>query len=334
MGGYRQPKPHPQSDQTKAPDASTMQPRTRLILTATATFFAGLLTGATVFSDVLRSEPPPVGQPAAEPPEPPLSAATVSIDVPEPPAAAEPPPVPPPEPEPPVAEPPVLTPEMADEIQARIKELTAGWGRMQAELAELRQRVAMVEQREPEPDEAADSGTRPNRPATPAEQRDALLRAGVTPELADDIIWRRSQLSIARLELRDDAARNDWLGTDRYRQELRKLNDQQVSIEDEIGLDAYDRYLYETGQSNRVAVDSVLPGSAGEESGLLPGDVIERYDGSQVLDFNDLREATSAGERGALVPVSVVRGGERLELWLPRGPIGIGLDATRLDPNG
>lgn len=307
-----------------------MQPRTRLILTATATFFAGLLTGATVFSDVLRSEPP-AGQPAAgPPPEPPLSAANVSIDAPGPTAAPEPPPAPPAEPEPLVAEPPVLTPEMADEIQARIEELTAGWGRMQAELADLRQRVALVEQREPEPE---DADTRRIRPATPAEQRDALLRAGVTPEVADDIIWRRSQLSIARLELRDDAARNDWLGTARYREELRKLNEQEISIEDEIGLDAYDRYLYETGQSNRVAVDSVLPGSAGEESGLLPGDVIERYDGAQVLDFNDLRSATSAGERGALVPVSVVRGGERLELWLRRGPIGIGLDATRLDPN-
>jgi hypothetical protein len=311
-----------------------MQPRTRLILTASATFFAGLLTGATVFSDVLRSEPPPAERAVPEPPpEAPLSAAKVSIEAPEPAAAPEPPPPPPAEPEPPVAEPPVLTAEMADEIEARIAELTAGWGRMQAELAELRQRIALVERREPEPEDSGEADPRRSRPATPAEQRDALLRAGVTPEVAEDIIWRRSQLSLAQLDLRDDAARNGWLGTDRYRQELRRLNEQRVSIEDEIGLDAYDRYLYETGQPNRVAVESVLPGSAGEESGLLPGDIIERYDSTQVLDFNDLREATSAGERGALVPVSVVRGGERLELWLQRGPIGIGLDATRLDPN-
>jgi hypothetical protein len=301
-----------------------MQQRTRLILTATATFFVGLLTGATVFSDVLRIEPE---SPVEAVPEAPLSAARVGAVEPAPepePAAA---------PEPPTVEPPAVSPEVTEALQARVAELTAGWGRMQAELAELRQRIALVEQRAPEPADEPESTGRQNRPATPAEQRDVLVRVGVAPEVADDIIWRRSQLSLARLELRDEATRNGWLRTDRYREELRKINEQRVSIEDEIGIDAYDRYLYETGQPNRVAVESVLPGSAGEESGLLPGDVIERYDATQVLDFNDLRDATSTGERGELVPVSVMRDGQRLELWVPRGPIGIGLDATRQDPS-
>jgi S1-C subfamily serine protease len=139
---------------------------------------------------------------------------------------------------------------------------------------------------------------------------------------------------LARLELYDEASRNGWLRSDRYRDELRRINEQRVSIEDEIGIDAYDRYLYETGQPNRVAVESVLPGSAGEESGLLPGDVIQRYGDVKVLDFQDLRAATSAGERDELVSVIVVRGGEPVELLLPRGPIGIGLEATRAEPDG
>ncbi|MCG6941912.1 MAG: PDZ domain-containing protein [Thiohalocapsa sp.] len=311
-----------------------MHQRTRLILTATATFFAGLLTGATVFPDVLRHNPPPepvtaeqaAPSPGSQPaPEAPASVATVTTVEPEPPPA---------EPEPPVAAPPSVSPEVTDALKARVDELTAGWGRMQSELAALRQRVATIERRKPEAEDDADGAAQRNRPSTPAQQRESLVSVGVAPEVADDIIWRESQLSLARLELRDEAARNGWLGSARYRDELRRLNGQRVSIEDEIGVDAYDRYLYQTGQSNRVAVESVLPGSAGEESGLLPGDVIERYGDQPVLDFQDLRAATSAGERGELVNVTVVRDGERVELVLPRGPIGIGLDATRLDPSG
>ncbi|WP_295540873.1 PDZ domain-containing protein [uncultured Thiohalocapsa sp.] len=312
-----------------------MQPRNRLILTATTTFFVGLLTGAAVFSDVLREQPstpsPPQQTPEpvpAPPPAPPPDVAAVSI------VDAEPEPEPALEPEPaPEPTPPAVSPEVTAALAVRIDELTDGWGRMQAELAELRQRVALMERRKPEAADT-DEPAQPRRPASPVEQRDALLRAGVTPDLADDLVWRRSQLSLARLELRDEAARDGWLGSARYQEELRRINEQQVSIEDEIGVDAYDRYLYATGQPNRVAVDSVIPGSAGEDGGLQPGDVIERYGDAQVLDFRDLRAATSAGARGELVPVSVRRGGELLEVWLPRGPIGIGLDTTRVNPGG
>ena len=307
-----------------------MQPRTRLVLTATVTFFAGLLTGAAVFSDVLRHEPVPATGEQAAPsvpaapaeqapaPEPPARIATVTAAEPESPSATV---------------PPAVSAEVTDALKARIDELTEGWGRMEADLAELRQRIAVIERREPESDDDAATSSRGKSSPTPAEQRDALIGAGVTPEAADDILWRSSQLSLARLDLYDEASRDGWLGTARYREELRRINDQRVSIEDEIGSDAYDRYLYQTGQPNRVAVQSVLAGSAGEESGLMPGDIIERYGDVQVLDYQDLRAATTAGERGELVSVSVVRDGQRLEVVLPRGPIGIGLDATRLDPS-
>jgi membrane-associated protease RseP (regulator of RpoE activity) len=206
---------------------------------------------------------------------------------------------------------------------------------MQADLAELRQRIVQLEQHDSEQGTENDAaGKRPERPKTPEAQRDALLRAGVAAEVADDIVWRRAQVSLDRLDLRDQAIREGWLNTDRYREELRKINQERVSVRDEIGVDSFDRYLFETGQDNRVLVDSIIPGSAGEESGMLPGDVIENYGEQKVFNFRDLRGATSDGERGELVPVVVRRGGQRLELWLPRGPIGIGLDATRVDPQG
>jgi C-terminal processing protease CtpA/Prc len=225
------------------------------------------------------------------------------------------------------------TPEVAV-LLARIDDISQGWGRMQAELAALRQRIGELEQRSAQtPAQHGTADNRPARPNTPDEQRNALLRAGVTADVAEDIIWRRAQVSLDRLDLRDQAIREGWLNTDRYREELRKINQQGVSMRDEIGVEAYDRYLFETGQDNRVLVDSVIPGSAGEDSGMLPGDVIERYGDQPVYDFRDLRTATSDGERGELVPVTVRRGRELVELLLPRGPIGIGLDATRIDPS-
>jgi S1-C subfamily serine protease len=107
-----------------------------------------------------------------------------------------------------------------------------------------------------------------------------------------------------------------------------------VSLRDEVGTDVYDRCLFETGEDNRILVDSVIPGSAGDESGLLPGDVIERYGDEPIFGFGDLRGATTEGEPGELVPVQVRRSGGMVELWLPRGPLGIRLDSTRVEPMG
>ncbi|MGB5833103.1 MAG: PDZ domain-containing protein [Thiohalocapsa sp.] len=301
------------------------------IITSAATFAVGLLTGALVFSQSppTASDEPNSSAPKSVLPEDnasnmaPETRIAVVGEIEDADAGLEPGPD------------RERTPPEVEVLLARIDDISNGWGRMQAELAQLRQRIGQLEQQGSEP-QATDGGadSRPSRPRTQEEQRDALLRAGVRADLAEDILWRRAQVSLEELDLRDQAAREGWLNTNRFRDEMRKINEQRVSIRDEIGVDAYDSYLFQTGQNNRVLVDSVIPGSAGEDSGMLPGDVIERYGELPVYDFRDLRDATSDGERDELVPVIVRRSGERVELLLPRGPIGIGLDATRLDPRG
>ena len=226
-----------------------------------------------------------------------------------------------------------------DTLLARVEELTRGWGRMQAQLVTLQSRVSTLERQPMQANQlgAAGAGGEAGdaaRPRTPQEQREALVRAGVDAATAESILWKRSEVELGRLELRDQALREGWLGTDRYRDELLKLNENGVSLRDEIGADAYDRYLYDTGGTNRVRVDSVIAGSAGDQNGLLPGDVIEYYGDQPIFDFRDLRDATSAGSREELVPVQVRRGNQTVEIWLPRGPIGIRMDAARIDPNG
>jgi membrane-associated protease RseP (regulator of RpoE activity) len=301
-------------------------PNLKTLIIPTLTFLAGLTTGALVFS--APSQPPPttvVAEPEAPPP------AVMSVDTGEAaePAAESQPPEKTAEQAPPVAEEPA-----EPQLVARIDDLADGWGRMQAELAELRQRVAQLEQR---PAVAASDEPEERRAAlarTTEQQRDALVKAGVSVEVAEDILWRRAQVSLERLYTRDRAAREGWLGTDRYREELSRINEQQVSLRDEVGAEAYDRYLYETGEDNRILVDSVIPGSAGDENGLQPGDVIERYGDEPIFGFRDLRGATTDGQPGELVPVQVRRGGGTVEVWLPRGPIGIRLDSTRVEPQG
>jgi hypothetical protein len=296
----------------------------KTLIIPTLTFLMGLTTGALVFSAPQEGGPP---APAAEPETATPTALSVDTGEPAPPPAAEaePPVEAPAEPEPAAVEPPPA-------LVSRIDDLTDGWGRMQAELADLRQRVATLEQRPLQNAGAAAESARAALARTPEQQRDALVRAGVAPEVAEDILWRRAQVSLDRLELRDQASREGWLNTDQYREELRRINAQRVSLRDAVGDDAYDRYLYETGEDNRIRVDSVIPGSAGEQNGLLPGDVIERYGEAPIFNYRDLRGATSAGQRGELVPVQVRRGEEMVEILLPRGPIGIRLDSTRADP--
>lgn len=314
--------------------------KTQIIL-PTVAFVAGLLTGAAVFSQP-GSEAivptPAQPEPVTVTDEPPVAAV---VAVPDDDAVPDAPPVPFPEPEPEVeAEPPALDQALIEravaaetaQLRRRVDELSDGWGRMQEELVALQARLVTLERR---PMPAAGDDDEPGRPAPPAtvpQRRELLIEAGVAADAADELIWRQSQTTLGRLELRDIAAREGWLGTERYREELRALRDDDPVLRDEIGVDAYDQWLYLSGANNRISVDRVIPGGAGEEVGLAPGDIVERYDGEPVFNFQDLRTATSTGQRDELVPVQVRRGGELVELWIPRGPIGIQLDATRAQP--
>jgi membrane-associated protease RseP (regulator of RpoE activity) len=221
--------------------------------------------------------------------------------------------------------------------------MLAGWRGMQDRIEQLTLRVAELEWRLPDAlpasgaadaTAAADADRPPPLPVdTPEDRREALVVAGVDWALAEDIVWRESEAAMARLELQDRALREGWHGTEAYFAEMRALGSQAVDLRVELGDDAYDRFLYETGQPNRVQVDSVFAGSQGEQAGILPGDIIERYAGERVFAFDDLRNATTAGMRDELVPVSVLRDNRRFEVWIARGPIGVRLESGSTAPD-
>jgi S1-C subfamily serine protease len=91
--------------------------------------------------------------------------------------------------------------------------------------------------------------------------------------------------------------------------------------------------LYATGKPNRAVVRDTLSRSAAREAGVEPGDVVWRYDGNLVLHPRDLQRATASGVEGELVPVDVIRGGERVRLYVRRGPLGALLERKKVSPD-
>src|SRR5690606_17603264 len=91
----------------------------------------------------------------------------------------------------------------------------------------------------------------------------------------------------------------------------------------ELGDAEYERYLTALGRATRVGVRNVLPSSPAEVAGLRPGDQIVAYAGQRVFDMNDLNRMTFEGQPGEPVVLDVMRDRQTVQLYVPRGPIGI-----------
>jgi len=170
-------------------------------------------------------------------------------------------------------------------------------------------------------------------PDSPSRRQSALVTAGLSPSEASDIVWRQGQHELHRLELRDQAIREGWYRTSRYYDELRALDATEPDLRGEIGDLAYDRYLFSSGQDNRIAVQSVIPGSVADAAGFQPGDVILAYGEDPVFAASDLQRATTSGELGASVTVRLLRDGGIVDVAVPVGPLGIRLEELIRNPD-
>lgn len=210
----------------------------------------------------------------------------------------------------------------------------------------LEQRLAVIEQDTSDDDSSTSLANTHSTTAllqstvdTPVTSRsrpitaDALVRAGVDSVTAQELVRRKNQLELDKLELRDDAIRGDYLGSSEYMEQLKLLMDAELSIRDEIGEDTYDRYLYSSGQANRIRVASVMIGSAAEQAGIQTGDLIVSYDGQRLFEYSELQRATSEGTRDEFVSITLNRAQDDLVVWAQRGPLGVRLSTTRVDPD-
>lgn len=169
----------------------------------------------------------------------------------------------------------------------------------------------------------------PARPVEPNHEN--LLAAGVSADQASQLLRRIGQQNYRRLELQNLIRR--YPDQAQYRNELRELNQNSISLRSELDDASYDKYLYHSGQNNRVEVSSVMAGSPAESAGFSAGDIILSYDNKKILSWTDIRQATLDGDINSYTNVDVLRNGERITLTVPRGTLGVQLNPLQMDPS-
>ena len=227
-----------------------------------------------------------------------------------------------------------LAREAADRerLQARLDEVTAqlaalGSAPGTAPAAPAPAAAPVVAAAEPEP--AADV---PQIDYSKSEMERALIAAGLDANAAADVKRHGDSLAMAEMYVRDQATRENWLDTPRFQEEMAAIEEQRYSIRDQLGDDAYDRYLYALGQTNRVRVDDVMSDSPAADAGLQTGDMILRYGDARVFAPDELVAQTRQGNPGEVVRLVVIRQGELLTVDVPRGPLGLRIAATQSTP--
>ena len=175
-----------------------------------------------------------------------------------------------------------------------------------------------------EPADGAEEASREARRAewrrrnTPEGRAEQLVEAGFLPAQAEWILKREQELQMDALQARFDAERSgeplDWT-------ESRTMASD--ALRAEMGDEAYARYLDAQGQPTAIRITQVLSGSPGNSAGLQAGDKLVSYNGERVFNVMELRNGTMQGQPGEDVVIEIERDGVRMQLTLPRGPIGI-----------
>jgi len=208
-----------------------------------------------------------------------------------------------------------------------------------ADLALMRtvvQHLAAEQVREPEAEKAllADRH-KSNREEDGAKPRGVqfderrLSRIGLVESEIADLRQRWDRAQLAKLDISDRATRGGWLFKPRHGRQMAKID---LDLRSDIGEDAYDQLLYATNQPNRTEVKQVLGGSAAADSGIEAGDRILSYGERRIFKPADLRSATASGTRGEQVRVLVERAGTSFSVVVPRGPLGVLMNAKSSAP--
>ena len=172
----------------------------------------------------------------------------------------------------------------------------------------------------------------PDEPEPAETRQQLLLTLGFSESTLENIKRREEQRELDQLYLRNQATREGWIGTARYTEESRKLTQQSNFYREELGDEKYDQYLFKSGQFNRVSVQSVISGSPAANAGIEAGDIIFSYDNERLFTWMELTELSSQGTPGETVAIQLQRSGEIMDVFIPRGPLGVRLSGTREAP--
>ncbi len=213
--------------------------------------------------------------------------------------------------------------------------------RLEEEIENLRMRLESLEQSlEVESESAREQAPEPRRQDIMARRNRGqvsesdFIEAGFDEEEA--AYYRRlyDEQIMAQLYLRDQAQREGWLRSDRYREELNRLPGNLENLRGQLDDETFSRYLYALGRPNQVSIQRVLSGSEAENAGLQEGDVIVNIDETRIFAANDVRRVSTLGNDGGTIAVEVLRDGRRMQAYLPRGPMGISMSSDSVRPSG
>ncbi len=179
------------------------------------------------------------------------------------------------------------------------------------------------------------SNTASPQPGAPADQtiEERLAASGFTPQQIRTISRRVAETQMQQIELDDRARREGWITTSRYFEEFNNLVKGADTVRRDLGDDAYSHFLFAIGRPNRLTVGMVIETSPAEQAGLHLGDVIRSYAGERVFSSAQLTRLRSSGDKDMPVILEIVRDGEPMQIWIPRGPMGIQIQQNRVDPS-
>ena len=145
-----------------------------------------------------------------------------------------------------------------------------------------------------------------------------LVAGGFTEGRAREILEFEDEIRMAALQSEFEARQkgedfNPWDWASNY----------QTGLRERLGDADYEKYLTAQGGQATVTVREVIGSSPANRAGLRPGDQILSYDGKRVFSMNELRSMAFDGDPGEDVIVDIERNGQRMQLVLPRGPMGI-----------
>ena len=223
---------------------------------------------------------------------------------------------------------------LESERQAR-QQLSLQVNDLSSQLARLMERIetaapmtpTQLNRRPPVPEDDAVAGSLPD-----LQRRDLLVQAGLESAQADALVSELETLELDALYLRNRALREGWKESNRYKDEQGKLDSPEDLLQRRLGEDGYDKYLFAQGQPNRVRVSSTISGGPADTAGIQKGDIILRYGEKRIYQWGDLTDATTKGQEGENIWVRVLRQNATLDLTVPRGPLGVRLEFTRLEP--
>ena len=158
----------------------------------------------------------------------------------------------------------------------------------------------------------------------------ALRALGIPEAEVEHIeeVWQ--EYLMRKLRIQNESARQKANGKGAAQWNL--VNE--TNAREQLGDDSYDAMLYASGDRNRVFISQLLENSPGESAGLMAEDEVIFYDEKRIFRPSEIKRLTTEGSKGDFVEIRVVREGELMRFFLPRGPIGAQLQFRVSPPFG